>query len=349
MLTVVAWAAGAALLALTWLGRTVRAPSATLSICTTFLPWLYILDLVLAFGLWVLVPDRRSLPALQGLLVVVVAGLWGPGWAASPQDEAGDELVVMSWNVRRLYGGADDGGDPAACVARVLEEQAPDVVVMPEISQVALRKLEERLPLRCGWTDYRGRDEAPMGGIATCVQGERWSLASSTAVPYLDDDDWHYLLTEVEREGRVVNVLGVHLSPYAFSADALRASVSDLTRGQPDGLAALGRRGEEVVQTQGDQSIALLERLGRLTDPTVVAGDFNSTPHAFLHVALRRVLVDTFRQGGTGFGGTYHFLDRVPLRIDYVYATPDFRVAGGAVPDAGCSDHLPVRAALRLP
>ena len=40
--------------------------------------------------------------------------------------------------------------------------------------------------------------------------------------------------------------------------------------------------------------------------------------------------------------------DRLPLRIDHVYATDGFAAQGAFVPAVGCSDHRPVVARLVL-
>ena len=67
-----------------------------------------------------------------------------------------------------------------------------------------------------------------------------------------------------------------------------------------NGWMDLGRHGQRVQRAQSDQAIALLHRMGRLKDPTLVAGDFNSTRDAALHVGLRRHLTDTWERAGLG-------------------------------------------------
>src|SRR5690606_29336230 len=126
---------------------------------------------------------------------------------------------------------------------------------------------------------------------------------------------------------------------YPFTASRLRAGVSQLAHGDTEPLVDLGAAGGRIVHAQSHQVRALLDRVARLRDPTVIAGDFNSTRDAYLHVALRDHLVDAWERGGFGFGGTHRFLGRAPLRVDYVYATDAFAVAGARVLEAPCSDH----------
>jgi len=198
-------------------------------------------------------------------------------------------------------------------------------------------------------TDYRGSGVSSAGGLASCALGGRWSLAGGGAQRFSDNDDWHYVFTEMERDGRVLNLLAVHLHPYyPLSSMHVREGVRDLARGEADALIDVGHTGAEVIRAQGAQSVALLSRVARFRDATVVAGDFNSTRDASLHAALRHRMVDAWERRGRGFGGTIRFWGGLPLRIDYVYVTDAFAVAGSRVPPLDCSDHRPVVADLVL-
>jgi endonuclease/exonuclease/phosphatase (EEP) superfamily protein YafD len=164
----------------------------------------------------------------------------------------------------------------------------------------------------------------------------------------VDSENWYYMLAEVEHKDRVFNVLAAHLSPYRYVAKKLRVSMAELSKGEPDKLVDLSRESEGVVRGQANQSAALLERVDKFADPTVVAGDFNSTRDSALHAALRSKLKDTWELGGLGFGGTVHLFDYIPLSIDYIYASRDFQVRDTVVPVLGCSDHRPVVSNLTL-
>lgn len=327
-----------ALLAVTWAGRELSAPPAALTAAVTLLPYLYVTLAVWCFTLWSIVPDRRAPPLWLAVSTVLAAALWGPAWASRPQVADGAEIRMMSWNLRRLWGGPDDDGDPLRCAITAIGDADPDVLTLLEVSRDDLDALEAALDMTCAHSPYIRSASPRKGGLAACAR-HRWSLVSGGPQRFVDDEDWYYVSTEVERGGRVFNLLAVHLYPYAFAAKHLRR---DLTQLDPDDLSELSRDGSQTVKAQSDQSAALLDRVARFRDPTVVAGDFNSTRDAALHVALRRSMTDAWERGGTGFGATIDLLDHLPLRIDYVYASDDFAVADATVPDVGCSDHRPV-------
>lgn len=316
-----------ALLAVTAVGRVDRAPPNWLIVVVTFLPYLYAAALAWLFALWTAAPDRRSVPALLAVVAVAAGGQWGLSWASRPQQAEGDALRVMTWNLRRLWGGPGDGGDPMACAIAAIRAADPEVLTLLEVSRADLDALGPALAMDCAHATYRSGGGRTKGGLAVCARGGAWTLRSGEGQRFVDPSDWHYVFAEVARGERVVNVLAVHLRPYELAMN--------------DWLE-VGREGSEVVAAQSDQAAALLDRMGRLKDPTVVAGDFNSTRDAALHAGLRRHLTDSWERAGLGFGGTVRLGGWAPLRVDFVYASRDLAVGRARVPEAGCSDHRPV-------
>ena len=309
------------LLLVTLLGRTVRAPPLWLVGAVTFLPYLYSLQVIWSLCLWALLRRRRLIPLSLGGVLLSALLLWGPAWVSWGESADGEALTMMSWNVRRLWGGADSR-EPGVCVSEVIREIDPDVITLLEITRNDLAILQPMLGLDCVHGTYTQGGGDARGGLASCVRGNRWHLAGGRSLRFVDNENWYYVFSEVERAGRVVNVLAVHLYPY--------------------GSAVAGLRAGEVVKAQGGQSAALLNRVARFHDPTVVSGDFNSTRDAALHTALRRYMVDVWEKAGRGFGGASRYLEWIPLRIDYIYVTEELAVVESRVPAVDCSDHRPV-------
>lgn len=324
-------------------GRTLRSPPAALAIAVTLLPWLYGGAGALVFALWCVLPDRRVLPAVLVAIVLSAGLLYGPSWPARQEIAAGEPVRVMTWNVQRLWGGSEDAGDPTACVVETVRAEDPDLLALLEVSAEDVEALAGPLGLECVHTDYLATGRPRAGGLAACARGDDWTLVGGEAQRYVDPDDWHYVFSEMAHDGRVLNLLAVHLNPYyPLSEGDVRAGVAGLAQGQTAPLREVGRTGELVIRSQGAQSVHLLGRVARFQDPSLLVGDFNSTRDAALHTSLRRVLVDAWERGGRGFGGTVRLGGWIPLRIDYVYATDAFAVRGARVPARDCSDHRPV-------
>ncbi len=315
------------LLSVVAVGRVDHAPPSWLIGMVTLLPYLFAAALAGLFSVWVLVPDSKVPPVLIAVLGLSGLALWGPGWAADPATEEGEAVRVMSWNLRRLWGGPEDGGDALQCAVNAIRDAGPQVVSLQEVSADDVAALSKTLDLDCVHTTYLSGGGSSKGGLAACTLGTRWALKSGEPQRFSGTDDWHYVFSEVHRGTYVFNVLTVHLHPYELG---MRRWIE------------VTRHGEAVQRAQSDQTAELLQRVSKFADPTVVAGDFNSTRDAALHVSLREHLFDAWEVGGMGFGGTVQLMGLAPLRVDYVYATPDFGVHNTQVRDVGCSDHQPV-------
>lgn len=311
-----------------------RSPPAFIAGPVLVLPYLFMGMSVLGFTLWSAMPDRNSLALVTLLPLVYALATWGPTWSSSGQELTdGSPIRLMSYNVRRLWGSPENEQPSAACVGEVLAEFEPDVITFLEVSQDDIDNLSQEFGMSCHQTSYRKSEATDVGGLAVCTRGEGWSLVGAKGTRYRDDMDWYYVFSEVQQGDQRVNVLAVHLYPYSFSGAAFR---------RPPDILDLSRNSVEVVRDQGAQSAALLDRVSRFEDPTILAGDFNSTRDFALHSALRRHLTDVWENGGFGFGATVDLFGWIPLRVDYVYASRDLVIGGATVGRASCSDHRPV-------
>jgi len=334
--------AGLGLLVLTLLGREVHAAPPGLALGVLLLPYLYAGVGVLGVVLWVAFPDRRETPVILGVGVLAAFFTWAPDGSRTDSTVEGEDVRLVSWNVRRLWGDPEDERDATACVAQTLRDLDPDVIHLMEVSVRDVRGLQKLLPMACVHAPYRAAGGPVQAGIASCVRGGRWTLQGGGGVRYVDTKDWHYVMAEVGREGVVFNALAVHLTPYKLGL--LNPGLGDFAPG-----SALQGRLARTFKAQGDEAVALLERVGGFEDPTVVTGDFNSTRDTALHVGLRRYLTDVWETAGEGRGATADALGWLPLRVDFVYATPEgIQAQKTQVPAVRCSDHRPVVADLTV-
>lgn len=330
-------------------GRIVSAPPMFIAAGIVFLPYEVALLAILVVFAWILFPDRRSVPSALIATTAISAAVWGPRWGGDGAAIEGTQARVMSWNLRRLWGGPDDGGNAMKCALATISKVKPDVLTLLEVSADDIEKLSKAMPnLDCVQTPYQEGGGPKTGGLAICTLGDRWQLKGGEGQRYVDHEDWYYIFAEVVRGDQLFNVLAVHLFPYQYVAKKIRVSVAELSRGETSALVDVSRQSEGIVKGQADQSAALIERVSKFVDPTLVAGDFNSTRDSAIHATLRQRLKDTWEIGGFGFGGTVYLFDYLPLRIDYIYASPDFRIDDTEVVESGCSDHRPVLTNLTL-
>ena len=96
-----------------------------------------------------------------------------------------------------------------------------------------------------------------------------------------------------------------------------------------------------------EQAEIFRNHLNKSPHRNIVCGDFNNTQFSNVYKIVKGNLQDSFLESGSGFGRTYD-LWKLPLRIDYILADPDFEVVSHQNFDVKLSDHYPVMATLRL-
>ena len=264
------------------------------------------------------------------LLALVLYGrlfLPRPGREAEPPAD-GPRLTVLTFNLHYRNSRLDR-------VAELLTASGADVAVLQELKPATARYLRQALAEVYPYTvlDEESREIRP--GIFS-----KLPLSDAARPPELG---WTACTAVLHLDGRPVRVVGVHY-PVSFL-------------GRPrdrDGIRLI----EDTVARREKQAIALIRFLRQHPEPTVVAGDFNTTPLSGLHRILTQGgLRDAWQEAGTGFGHTWglkgfrrllgqpHWI----IRIDYVWLTPQWDAAAAEVrPWDGGSDHRAVRVELGL-
>jgi endonuclease/exonuclease/phosphatase (EEP) superfamily protein YafD len=104
---------------------------------------------------------------------------------------------------------------------------------------------------------------------------------------------------------------------------------------------------ERTVAVRQVQARTVARYAAAQPGPVLIAGDFNSPPGSRCLRRLGPRFTDSFARGGWGLGYTYPA--HLPLlRIDYIFASPEFAVRHSAALATGASDHRAVVADLIL-
>ena len=348
----------------TIMGRMDSTPAAPLVIAVLLLPWLHVAASVVV--LLPLVRPRRSrwLWLVAVLHLGLEAGVRGDACTPAchlPSLGSDDDapLRVLAWNVGRLGSFADP--DEARCspdaarqgVLDTIRSSQPDVLVLLEISGRRLEALADDLAMECEQIDYYGRGGKGTGGLGVCVSGTGpWRITRGRDLPL--PPGWRYVFTEVSDGERTFNVMGLHVLPYGVTMREVERALQAVAHGEIGPLAAVLTQMEESVATQAEQVAEVRRLVGGFQDPTIIAGDFNSTPDSAVHVALRRQLTDSWHAVGRGAGITRSVGGWLPLRIDYVYTTPELEARSATTVDChcdealSCSDHMALQVELGL-
>ena len=345
-------------------GRNSLTPPGWVAVLTTILPYLYAGLFLCSLLLFGLLRRKLLLVPLAGIPISVLV-LWGG--AVLPQKAQPPEHIepmkVMVWNVQRM---GEFSGPRAAiaknieCVSELIQQEAPDVFALLEVTYNQLTALQEQLGIpasHCLWSDYYGTGEKRFGGLATCIVSHNDHLEIKLKRKLDLPPNWQYLFMEVLHTQNTdippINFLALHIAPPKVTHDDITDVIKDIFKLKRDAFGramTLLKNYEHQVKLQGsqaDQALRYIEE--RFKDPTIIAGDFNSTRDAALHTRFRDSLTDTWSTAGFGFGATRYWGNFLPLRIDYIYASPEFAVQDAQTLSSDCSDHMPVISTVFLP
>ena len=93
----------------------------------------------------------------------------------------------------------------------------------------------------------------------------------------------------------------------------------------------------------------LLEAIGPIASPLILAGDLNFTDQHDWYARLAERFEDAHREAGWGMGFTrtpFYGSDFATWRIDFVFYTPELEALSTAHGEFAGSDHRPVMAEL---
>ena len=227
----------------------------------------------------------------------------GPQWfTESAKPEPGAPVVrLYSANVYYL-------NDDVAAMRRSIEAADPDIIILIELGQGPIRRLDELLadyPHRAGsmrLDDTRGPSRS--------IIASRWPLRQIENRP----DGLHSVTAVAETPLGQINVVGVHLTrPWPF----------------------------QYQWGQISQTMALGDIRRTLDGPVIVAGDFNSVSNARIG---RQMKQDLGLYPAGGFPGTWPTDLPAPLgiTIDQVWRSPDLAFVSRKLGQPNGSDHSPV-------
>lgn len=164
---------------------------------------------------------------------------------------------------------------------------------------------------------------------------------------------------EIEAKGQRIAIYSVHaFTPRSYvEGRAALASVAYGMLGLPGTRWGKSRRDFETFwDAQITAMVDLQQHLANEQLPCLVAGDFNAPPQGVIHRLITDRLQDVHTQCGTGCGYTFPGATRSPLsgfgpwlRLDYVFASPQWQSLSSEVEPSNPSQHRALAATLALP
>ncbi len=256
-------------------------------------------------------------------------------------------LSIMSYNIL-----VNQSREKRMAAIELIRQQKPDLVFVQEIRtsdrKLLRRKLEDLYPYQHWsekWENYNG---GVIFARIPFISTRNTNIHTQYAKGYINLNH-----AVIQWNGRNVHLFNVHL--YHGGNALIRLIFGRITLEQflKDSESGYSRHIEEAKQ--------IAERVSRVNEPIIFAGDFNDTPNSFVYHLFTKNLRNAFTTAGWGLGTTFGYqslIDNVPsivkpfvinfLRIDHIFYSHHFKILKSTVLHSNASDHEPQVAVVTL-
>ncbi len=248
-------------------------------------------------------------------------------------------IKILSYNARG--GGINKKGEGKKFKAEILKAN-PDIICFQElnIDQKAFHSIREKYP----------------------YTAKRYAHSIISKYPIIAEKDLKLekirtsngaLYADININGKIIRVYNVHLHSNSISGDveemAENPALQDLkdkeTWKKTRGILGSVRRAANI---RSKQAAKVKKNMKTSPYPNVLCGDFNDPPQSYTYKTLSEGLKDTFVEKGRWFGFSYK--GSIPfLKIDYMFVSPEIKVASSGFIDSNISDHKLLLSTLVLP
>lgn len=296
----------------------------------------------LMFGRWEML---LSVVAIAARWAMVPLFIQAGGTSKVPSAEEHPYMVtMMTYNVHHFRGNGHDEVKKDSIARRfigLVRNEAPDVLCLQEYAAVRGMSVTDSLTTM-GYKHYAGSHSDSKGIPYGSTVFSRLPI---TFVKVLDGEK---VLVEIERDGKRMRILCVHMDSYGLDDSDFEA-VERLRHGdvKEGDRRTLAKVKETVLNHEREWNESVEPMISGSTMPMVVAGDMNDIPSSWLYHQMTRSLKDTYVEKGLGFGTTYS--GGFPaFRIDMIMHSEGLTTLSYKRIKTPLSDHYPVKVALEF-
>jgi endonuclease/exonuclease/phosphatase family metal-dependent hydrolase len=234
-------------------------------------------------------------------------------------------LKVMTYNVRLFnrYGWIKEVDVPKR-IENFIDQEEPDIVCLQEYSR-------REAPEFSSYT-YRYIQPIQSNGKSGVAILSKFPIVNSGYIDFNNSTN-SGIFSDIEHRGKKARIYNLHL-------ESLRIDFQDtlITKVNSEELKL---KFNQVFKKQLKQIKQFQEIDNENNYPTIICTDLNNSQFSKIYRTLKENHLDTFVEAGTGLGTTFNF-SFFPLRIDFIFTDPSFKVNTFNSYDIELSDHLPI-------
>ena len=143
-----------------------------------------------------------------------------------------------------------------------------------------------------------------------------------------------------------IRFVNVHLASMFIDRQLLHQQIDEKDLQKTTGI--LRQRFTKAFIKHEKQIDEIRKYIAKSPHPVILGGDFNAVPNSYEYYQLGRGLQDAFGASQERFAATYHGF-RYPIKIDYIFTSPQIKASSHRVGKMKISDHSPIIVTLELP
>ena len=295
-----------------------------LSILSLFSPLIIIINILFIF-FWITKLKKEFLLSFIVLAIGYGTVVKFVNFSNNTQYISENSLSVISYNVRlfNLYKWIDRVGVDEE-IYSFLQDENTDIICLQEYKKNNLQLSSYNY----SYEFLRGKNSNYGQAIFS-----KFPIINKGSID-LESNSNSAIFSDIIIRNDTIRIYNIHLQSFTFDKNIQLSDINSKNN------IIVGSVSNTFIDQQNQVEI-LKKHIEKCPYKLILSGDFNNTAFSYTYNKLKDNLNDSFIKKGNGLGITYNY-NFIPMRIDYILLSKDFRVNKFKTYKINLSDHEPI-------
>lgn len=295
-----------------------------LSILSLFSPLIIIINILFVF-FWITKLKKEFLLSFIVLAIGYGTVVKFVNFSNNTQYISENSLSVISYNVRlfNLYKWIDRVGVDEE-IYSFLQDENTDIICLQEYKKNNLQLSSYNY----SYEFLRGKNSNYGQAIFS-----KFPIINKGSID-LESNSNSAIFSDIIIRNDTIRIYNIHLQSFTFDKNIQLSDINSRNN------IIVGSVSNTFIDQQNQVEI-LQKHIEKCSYKLILSGDFNNTAFSYTYNKLKDNLNDSFIKKGNGLGITYNY-NFIPMRIDYILLSKDFRVNKFKTYKINLSDHEPI-------
>lgn len=295
-----------------------------LSILSLFSPLIIIINILFVF-FWITKLKKEFLLSFIVLAIGYGTVVKFVNFSNNTQYISENSLSVISYNVRlfNLYKWIDRVGVDEE-IYSFLQDENTDIICLQEYKKNNL----QLSTYNYSYEFLRGKNSNYGQAIFS-----KFPIINKGSID-LESNSNSAIFSDIIIRNDTIRIYNIHLQSFTFDKNIQLSDINSRNN------IIVGSVSNTFIDQQNQVEI-LQKHIEKCPYKLILSGDFNNTAFSYTYNKLKDNLNDSFIKKGNGLGITYNY-NFIPMRIDYILLSKDFRVNKFKTYKINLSDHEPI-------